>query len=177
VLLDNRISKKGNTVKTLYIVRHAKSSWDHDGISDFERPLNKRGHHDAPMMGAVLVGHGARPHLIRSSAAERAIHTARLLAGALSCSEEDIVADEGMYGAGPLELVDVIAGFPEDAREAMVVGHNPTMFMLAYRLGGFDAENLPTCGIVCIDFEMESWKDVRNVRGRIRYFEYPKKHR
>lgn len=164
-------------MKTLYIARHAKSSWDHEGVSDFARPLNDRGHRDAPRMGIVLLGHGARPQLIRSSAAERAVTTARYLAEALDYPVEDIVIDREMYGAGPIELVDMIGGFPDTVDEAMLVGHNPTMHMLAYRLANFDAENLPTCGVVCVDLDAETWSAIRDVRGSIRYFEYPKKHR
>jgi phosphohistidine phosphatase len=164
-------------MKTLFVVRHAKSDWSHEGLSDFERPLNKRGRHDAPLMGSVLGERGAKPALIRASAATRAITTARLLAESLSISPDEVVADTAMYGAGPLELLDVVAGFDDDITEAMLVGHNPTMHMLAYRLCGFDEDNLPTCGIVCIDLEMDSWADVHGIRGKLRYYEYPKKHR
>lgn len=163
-------------MKTLYIARHAKSSWDHEGITDFERPLNTRGHKDAPRMGAVLHGLGARPGLIRSSAAERAITTARYYAEALGYRSEDIVVDAGMYGAGPIELIDMVATFPDEVGEAMIVGHNPTMHMLAYRLAGFEATNLPTAAVVCIDFEMNTWGSIRDTRGQVRYFEYPKKN-
>lgn len=164
-------------MKTLYIIRHAKSSWDHEGITDFERPLNDRGHRDAPKMGTVLRELGARPGLIRSSAAERAITTARYLAEALGYPPSEIQSDGVMYGAGPIELVDIVTTFPDSVREAFLVGHNPTMHMLAYRLAGFDAGNLPTAGVVCIDLDVETWSVIRDVRGRIRYFEYPKKHR
>lgn len=163
-------------MKTLYIARHAKSSWDHEGATDFERPLNKRGHKDAPRMGAVLCGLGARPGLIRSSAALRAITTARYYADALEYPAEKIAVDAGMYGAGPIELIDIVVSFPDDVGEAMIVGHNPTMHMLAYRLAGFEAENLPTGGVVCVDLDVDTWKGVREARGRVRYFEYPKKH-
>lgn len=164
-------------MKTLFVIRHAKSSWDHEDLTDFERPLNKRGNRDAPIMGVVLRERGARPELIRSSAALRALSTARHLAKALEFPEDGIHVDPGMYGAGPLELVDIAAAFPDAVREAMLVGHNPTMHMLAYRLAGFDEHNLPTCGIVCIDFETDAWSSIRDLRGRIRYYEYPKKHR
>lgn len=129
------------------------------------------------MMGRVLEELGARPAIIRASAAVRAITTARLIAEALSLAPDEVVADSAMYGAGPLELLDLVAAFSDEAGEAMLVGHNPTMHMLAYRLCGFEEDNLPTCGIVCVDFEMPSWADIHAVRGKLRYFEYPKKHR
>ncbi|MBE0643633.1 MAG: histidine phosphatase family protein [Bacteroidetes bacterium] len=162
-------------MKTLYIVRHAKSSWDHAGLTDFERPLNTRGQHDAPMMGTVLKDLGARPELIRCSAANRALTTARFLAESLAYPPESIDIDASLYGAGPLEILSVVHNLPEDVQEVMLVGHNPTMHMVANRMGGFQADNLPTCGIVCIDFNVESWEEVTVSPGTIRYYEYPKK--
>ncbi|MFZ1731881.1 MAG: histidine phosphatase family protein [Bacteroidota bacterium] len=164
-------------MKTLYIVRHAKSDWGHEGLTDFERPLNSRGQSDAPRMGAILKDFQAAPKLIRASAANRAITTARLLASALDYPLESIQVDSGMYGAGLQEIVSIIRNLPEDAHEVMLVGHNPTMQMTAQALGGFHGENLPTCGIFCIDFAVDNWGEAAASQGTIRYFEYPKKHR
>jgi phosphohistidine phosphatase len=164
-------------MKTLYIVRHAKSSWDHEGLTDFERPLNKRGRNDAPLMGTVLKERGAQPAVIRTSAANRAATTARLLAEALDFPLERIEVDAGMYGAGPNDILQSIQQLPADAHEAMLVGHNPTMLMIAHRLGGFLGDNLPTCAIVCIDFYASSWNEAAATQGRIRYYEYPKNQR
>jgi phosphohistidine phosphatase len=162
-------------MKTLYIVRHAKSSWDHDGLSDFERPLNQRGHKDAPMMGTRLKHRQAVPAVIRASAANRAITTARLIAEELGYPLDRIEVDAGMYGAGPSDILAIVRELPENAEEAMLVGHNPTMQILAHRLGGFTGDNLPTCGICCIDIEAASWQEAASSTGRIRYYEYPKK--
>lgn len=163
-------------MKTLYLIRHAKSSWDHEGLTDFERPLNKRGEGDAPLMGGVLRGHGARPELIRSSAALRAITTAEQLAEVLSFPLDKIVVDEGMYGAAANDLLKIVRSFPDTVQEAMLVGHNPTMHILAERIAAFDEDNLPTCGAICIDFMVETWQEVSDTVGKIRYYEYPKKH-
>ncbi len=164
-------------MKTLYIVRHAKSSWDHEGLTDFERPLNKRGRSDAPLMGTVLKERGAQPAVIRTSAANRAMTTARLLSEALDFALERIEVDAGMYGAGPNEILTIIRQLPDEAREVMLVGHNPTMLMVAHRLGGFLGDNLPTCGIICIDFDAERWDETIGEQGVIRYYEYPKNQR
>ena len=164
-------------MKTLYITRHAKSSWKHEHLTDFERPLNKRGHHDAPMMGAILREHGADIRIIRSSPANRALTTARMIAAELGYPAENIETDERMYGAGSRELTAIVQMLPDSIDEAMIVGHNPTMMMLAEDLAGFDEDNLPTCGIVCADFDVKSWREVLPGKGEIRYFEFPKKHK
>jgi phosphohistidine phosphatase len=164
-------------MKTLYIVRHAKSSWDHDGLTDFERPLNKRGQNDAPMMGTVLREREAQPSIIRTSAANRAITTARLLAEALDFPLDKIEVDAGMYGAGTLEIVAIVQSLPDEAKEVMLVGHNPTIHLVAQRFAGFDGGNVPTCGIFCIDFDVSSWMETASAEGRLRYYEYPKKQR
>ncbi len=163
-------------MKTLYIVRHAKSSWSHADLTDFERPLNARGHADAPRMGSTLNNLGAKPTIIRTSAANRAVTTARLLAGALQFPVEAIDVDASMYGAGPVEIIALIRELPDTATEVMFVGHNPTMHILAHRLAGFQGDNIPTCGVVCVDFDVEHWKDAAAEQGVLRYFEYPKKN-
>lgn len=164
-------------MKTLYITRHAKSSWKDEHITDFERPLNKRGRHDAPLMGEILRERDADVRVIRSSPANRALVTARMIAEELGYPVENIETDERMYGAGSRELTVIVQMLPDSVDEAMVVGHNPAMMMLAGDLAGFDEDNLPTCGIVCVDFDVTSWRDVCPGEGVIRYFEYPKMHK
>ena len=164
-------------MKTLYITRHAKSSWKHAHITDFERPLNKRGHHDAPMMGGILRASGADIRIIRSSPANRAMTTARMIAEELGFPAENIETDERMYGAESRELAAIVQELPDSVDEVMIIGHNPGMMMLAERLAGFDEDNLPTCGIVCVDFDVKSWRDVGPGTGKIRYFEFPKRHK
>ncbi|MCB2203960.1 histidine phosphatase family protein [bacterium] len=163
-------------MKTLFIVRHAKSSWKQEFLTDFERPLNKRGHRDAPVMAAVLKERGVKPDYIRCSPANRALTTARLLAEGLGYDLDHIETDEHMYGAGDRQLKTIVQQLPDSAETAMIVGHNPGMMMLANRLAGFEEDNLPTCGIVCVRFEAETWSAVDDREGTIEYFEYPKKH-
>lgn len=163
-------------MRTLYIVRHAKSSWKQEFLSDFERPLNKRGHNDAPMMAEILQKRGVTVDYVRCSPANRALTTARLLADGIGYARERIETDEQMYGAGDRQLLQIVRDLPPGARTAMIVGHNPGMMMLAERLAGFDEANLPTCGIVCVDLDIAAWSDAADGGGVLRYFEYPKKH-
>ena len=164
-------------MKTLYIVRHAKSSWKQKTVTDLERPLNKRGLGDAPRMGEILRERETDVRFIRSSPANRALTTAKLIATALGFPPEDIEIDERMYGAGDQQLLAIIRLFPDTVVEAMIVGHNPAMLFLAERLAGFTEDNLPTAGVVCVDFDVPSWSDVASGTGTLRFYEYPKKHR
>ena len=163
-------------MKKLYIVRHAKSTWDETYVSDFERPLNKRGRRDAPMMGRVLLDLGARVDFIRSSTAVRALTTARLLAEAMSFPLANIVAEDSMYGASASALLHGVKKLPDSAGEAMIVAHNPGVHMLAELLAGFPEANFPTCGIVCVELPIDRWQDSASGTGTMKFYEYPKRH-
>ena len=163
-------------MKRLYMVRHAKSSWDSAAATDYERPLNKRGLHDAPMMGRILRERGVRIDYLRSSSALRAITTARLLADELKFEERDIISDDNMYGAGHTAMIEMLRNIADNCHDVMLVGHNPGMHMLAEALAGFGESNLPTCGIVCARFEIASWKDIHAGKGMLEFYEYPKRH-
>ena len=164
-------------MKTLYIVRHAKSSWKHDNLTDFERPLNKRGHGDAPMMGRILAERGTTIGLLRSSPANLALTTARMLAQELDFPLDSIETDEGMYGASHRQLFETVRSFPDEVAQAMIVGHNPGSQLFAEYLTDFPESNLPTCGIVCIDFECDQWETIQPGSGTLRFYEYPRRHK
>ncbi len=163
-------------MKRLVMVRHAKSTWDEAYVSDFERPLNKRGRKDAPLIGRILKEQNIEVAYIRSSPAVRALTTARLLAEELSYPLAEIVADDTMYGASAVTLQSIVRQIPDQVQEAMIVGHNPGMHMLAEALVGFEESNLPTCGVVCAEFPVERWADVAPGTGRMKFYEYPKRH-
>ena len=163
-------------MKTLYIVRHAKSSWKEMNMPDFERPLNPRGKQDAPLMGRRLASFGICPDYLVSSSAKRALATANLLAAELGYPVPRIVQDRELYLAEPGYLLDTIRGFDNQHGSAMLLGHNPGLTTLANHLGDLPADNIPTCGVYCIDFEVREWRDCGREKGRCRFFEYPKKN-
>src|ERR1700742_1748644 len=111
-------------MKTLFLLRHAKSSWDNPGLADFDRPLNDRGFAAAPLMGRVLSIKGYRPALIISSPAERAKTTAILVkaAAGFDCPLE---YDDRVYEASPQKLQKVISKVSDEKESVMVAGHNP----------------------------------------------------
>ncbi|MCK5032034.1 MAG: histidine phosphatase family protein, partial [Calditrichia bacterium] len=109
-------------MKTLYLLRHAKSSWDNPELDDFERPLNKRGHHDAPLIGNLLEKLNISPDLIISSPAIRASMTARIIADAIKYPLDRIRYDENIYEAGEMDLLEVIYAVDDTVDKLMLVG-------------------------------------------------------
>ncbi len=162
-------------MKTLTLLRHAKSSWDHPELADIDRPLNKRGKRDAPIMGERLARAGISPELILTSPARRARKTASRVARALGYPADRIVVDPRIYAAAPAELMALIRGLDDRWSDVMLVGHNPTLTELANELTAADIDNVPTAGVVRIRFPVPSWSDIRPGAGELTLFDYPKR--
>ncbi|HKJ83146.1 MAG TPA: histidine phosphatase family protein [Mariprofundaceae bacterium] len=162
-------------MKRLLLVRHAKSSWKDAGLDDFDRPLNKRGVHDAPMMGSRLAKRHIHPDMIVSSPAKRAVQTAEALAASLKVPAPRLICDRSVYEASTATLLKVIEGFDDEKSCVMLVGHNPAMTLLANALAGHVIDNLPTCGIVDLSIDIERWRDVAGGDTTCRLCDYPKR--
>lgn len=169
-------------MRTLILLRHAKSSWDDPGLSDHERPLNRRGTRDAPRMGDVLAGEGLLPDLVLCSDAVRARGTLALVLSRLPDARPRVVYAPELYLADPAMLLRRIAQVEAGVQRLLVVGHNPGLHALALGLTGSGstkalamlAAKLPTAGLVVIDFEAASWAGVEPGHGRLRLFTAPK---
>ena len=146
-------------MKTLFLVRHAKSSRDDPALADRERPLNDRGMRDAPRMGERLAARDVRPDLILSSPAVRALATAKIIAGRLGYEVEDIVVDERLYAAAPDDLLAVVRELGGEAKRVMLFGHNPELAELAHRLSG-EVTEMPTCAVAEFSYDAKSWSAV-----------------
>lgn len=157
----------------LILVRHAKSSWDHANLSDFDRPLNDRGRRDAPAMGRRLARLGIVPQAIVSSPALRAISTARLLAQELEIDLDDIEPREPIYDASVKALMSVIHDLGSKS-PVLLVGHNPGISELARSLARVPFDEMPTCAVVQLDLDGKQWKDVKAKGGRVLQYFYPK---
>ncbi len=157
--------------KILYLVRHAKSSWSDSSLTDRERPLNKRGRRSAPDMGQRMAAKGHRPDLIVSSPANRAITTARNIAKELGYDESYIVTDEALY-FGSMQAV--LEGLDDRYNKVMVVGHNPTMTYHMNTLANTSVDNMPTCAIAVIGFDIASWADLYSAGGELLDYDFPK---
>ena len=164
-------------MKTLVLIRHAKSSWKFPELKDFDRPLNERGLNDAPLMGNVLKHLEMIPDRIISSPAVRAIATAEIIAQALGCSEEQIIHEPKLYLVSKSKIKKVINKADDTFKTLFIVSHNPGLTELANDLAGTDIDNIPTSGAFGIQFETGSWAEIEKGKGKNIFFEYPKKHK
>ena len=162
-------------MKHLTLVRHAKSSWKHPALADRERPLNKRGKRDAPIMGRRLAEIGYRPDLMLSSPAKRATTTAEIMAEAIGYPLSHIVVDERIYGTGVAGLIRLVQATDDNAERAMLVGHNPELTGLVNRLARVSIENLPTCGVAQLEFAFDTWAKLGTELAVRSDIDYPKK--
>jgi phosphohistidine phosphatase len=162
-------------MKRLLLCRHAKSSWKDMTLADIDRPLNKRGKRDAPEMGRRLAEHGIRPDMIISSPARRARKTAAKLAKALGIGKNTISIRDEIYGAATDQFLDIIHSIEDNVSSVIMVGHNPEMTELANILGNLDVDNVVTCGVVAYDFKVSSWKQVGKGRGRLVFYDFPRR--
>lgn len=161
-------------MKTLYLVRHAKSSWNDRSLDDIDRPLNGRGKRDAPDMGRRLARQGHWPGQVIASPARRARDTARAICAELDIAADTIHIDEDLYFSGVEGMLRAIERADDAHDTLMLVGHNPTMTELANLLGDLGEWNMPTCAIAIIGFDMASWGLVRTVDGRLLGYDTPK---
>lgn len=163
-------------MKKLFIVRHAKSSWDNSSLRDIDRPLNERGLRDAPMMANVFANQYESIDCLISSKATRAYTTASIFAERLKVDINSIQLDESIYGASAASMLELINSIDNKLESACVFGHNPTFTYFAEKLADIQIGNLPTCGIVGIEFGVNDWAAVSFGSGVNFYFDYPKKH-
>lgn len=163
------------TMKNLILIRHAKSSWDEPGVGDRERPLNKRGLKDAPMMGAALKERGVNPDVIIVSLAVRAWTTAELIADELGYPREELVQESAIYAAGLNALMQVVQNIDEEVETACLVGHNPGFEDLANTLiPDMPIAHMPTCGVVRMQLKSDTWGAVDVGDGEMIEFFGPK---
>jgi phosphohistidine phosphatase len=164
-------------MKTLYILRHAKSSWEFDELSDHDRPLNKRGRSDAPLIGQELAARGVKPDLVISSPAVRAISTATLVSKEMGYDPDDILVEERVYGAGREDLLEVVQNAPAEADHLMLVGHNEALSEFANMVAPEHIASLPTAGVVALEFDCESWYDISRDNAKMLFYDFPKNYK
>ncbi len=162
-------------MKTITLIRHAKSSWKYPQLSDFERPLNKRGRKNAPQMGERLAKQNISPDRIITSPANRALATAKVIAKAIDYSSKNLIADQRVYLSSAKELMNVLHEIDEPCTEVFLVGHNPSLTDLANDLTGESIDHIPTSGVVRIRFDIDTWDQVAQGAGKLMLFDYPKK--
>ncbi len=164
-------------MKTLTIVRHAKSSWKDSSLSDRERPLNKRGKRDAPVIGERIHEAGIRPSLIISSPAVRAWKTARAVARSLNYPLEFLQREPALYLASVEKILDVIRAQDNTFNNILMVGHNPGLTNFVNYLSPGLTDNLPTAGVVAFEIERSDWDLGGGPSCELLLHDWPKKER
>ncbi len=162
-------------MKTLYLVRHAKSSWDNLFLSDHERPLNKRGKQNAPEMGKRLKARGIIADVLISSTAIRALSTARNIAREIGYKKKNIEKTRFLYHADEDAILELIRQQNDAKESVMLFGHNPGFTDCVNILTNANIDNVPTCGVIEITFNTDRWSDINKYEGTLVFFDYPKK--
>lgn len=168
-------------MKTLHLLRHAKSSWDHDGLDDHARPLTPRGRRNARAMGDFLARAGVELDRVRCSTARRAVETWEGVASGFGGNVEKIL-DESLYLADPASLLDLVQREDASVSSLLLVGHNPGLGELAVALCGHGSRDalkrmgskFPTGAWAGIRFDCEAWRDVRPQAGILLGFQVPR---
>lgn len=161
-------------MKQLIIVRHAKSDWDDFSLKDFDRPLNHRGHKNAPEMVERLALKGIKPDTIVSSPALRAITTAKYFASGWSLNANRLTTNANIYEASTKTLLNVINGLDDQFSSIALFGHNPGLTDLLNYLTDEYIANMPTCGVAIIEFPFDEWKLISADTGKLVLFDFPK---
>lgn len=161
-------------MKTLFLVRHAKSSRDDPSLPDRERPLDDRGKRDAPKMGQRLAKRHVKLDLLVSSPALRALTTAHLIADEIGYRRKDIVVDDRLYASSPDDLLAVVRALDNQLDRVMLFGHNPEFSDLAHRLSS-EIVDMPTSAIAEYSFETKLWSDIGEVEPTRAGLDHPKK--
>jgi phosphohistidine phosphatase len=161
-------------VKTLYIVRHAKSSWDFPNLRDHDRPLLPKGEKRTRKIAVFLEKENIKPDLMISSTAVRAYETAVIIAKQLGYPVKNIISESKFYDSGILSIMDVLYGLDNKVNSVMIFGHNPSFTSLANKFLHNPIEWLPTSGLVSISFDAEKWEEILLVERKTNFVIFPK---
>lgn len=161
-------------MKRLFLVRHAKSDKDNPNLSDYDRPLNERGYKDARAFSIKIKKTIGLPDIIVSSPAIRAISTALIFADNFDMDPKEIILDKTLYESSVKDYLQVIHSLDDTYSSVMIFGHNPTTTSLANNLTKPFTDNIPTCGITGIEFDIKSWKEISTDLGKLILYDFPK---
>ena len=161
-------------MKTIYLIRHAKSDWNNPILTDYERPLNKRGKTDAPFMGKKLNELKPNIDLVLSSPAKRAYQTSKAIAKEINYNFDSIKFDESIYHSSHQNLNAVINNLPSNHNSIALIGHNPGLTIYSNYLTNNYIDNIVTGGIVKIELEIDNWNEIVEGIGSKIFYIYPK---
>jgi phosphohistidine phosphatase len=161
-------------MKTLYVMRHAKSSWKDTRIEDHQRPLNPRGKRNVKDMGGRFKARGMRLDHIVSSDARRTMDTADALVDILGLDPAVVRPEPGLYAATESQITDIVKQLDDRWHRVMIVGHNPGLTQFANRVYPQSISNLPTAGVVELHFDVHAWRDIDRRLVVLSDLDYPK---
>jgi phosphohistidine phosphatase len=161
-------------MKTIILIRHAKSDWDIIGQADEERTLNERGKKDAPEMAKRLKEKGVKIDLFISSPAKRARKTAKYFAEEFGVKKEDIKLVDELYLASPSAFLKTILHLDDKHKTAALFAHNPGITEFASSLTNVHIDNMPTCAVFAVSANVEKWLEFQNTEKQFVFFDYPK---
>lgn len=162
-------------MKTLFVIRHAKSSWSVPGMSDFERPLNERGIRNAPEMAARLRATGHKPDVIVSSTALRTRMTSAAFAKEFGLGNDVLVWEDTLYHASAERIGAVVSRIDNSFHQAIVCCHNPGITDYVNTLcADVVVDHMPTCAIFAVEADIESWEEMDDAPKRFLFFDYPR---
>ncbi|SFB77897.1 phosphohistidine phosphatase [Marinospirillum celere] len=163
-------------MKQLTLIRHAKSSWNHPGLSDFQRPLNKRGKGDLPGLIQRLTEQLPKPDLLIFSGAQRTLETSQPLAEAWQLDEQTYLERQEAYEASLNTLLLLLQEQPNECQNLVLVGHNPGMSELLAFLSNTPPRHYPTSAFAHLELSIDSWSEITQGSGELKIFDYPKLH-
>jgi phosphohistidine phosphatase len=161
-------------MKTLFLVRHGKSSWSHTDMADVDRPLLVKGENKSKTVAEKLIRKGVDVDLIICSHALRAHETAKIIAAVLKYPESKIRIEKGIYTADADALYHPLFDLPDDIDSVMLVGHNPSMTYFANKLLKENMDNVPTSGLIAVSLNIKTWHDVLKAKGKELFKIFPK---
>lgn len=161
-------------MKSVILVRHAKSDWSVDA-DDFDRPLNERGKRDAPVMAERLLKRKLRIDAFVSSPAKRALRTAKIFAEHLGINKDEIIQTRELYLAPPGKFFEVLGKLDDKISTVAVFSHNNGITDFANSLGVVNIDNMPTCSIFAFNIDTDRWSQIRDAKKEFLFFDYPKK--
>jgi phosphohistidine phosphatase len=161
-------------MKTLLLVRHAKSSWEEAGIEDFDRPLNERGKKDAPEMAKRIKDKKIKIDVLVSSPAKRAFKTAKYFADELSIDKGDILKVDKLYEASVTAFLETVTSLDNKFASAVIFSHNPGITQFANSLSAIKVDDMPTCAVFAVQSDGDSWSQFVNSEKHFLFFDYPK---
>ena len=161
-------------MKTLHIVRHAKSSWEDHSLSDHDRPLLPAGKKKTRRIVNFLNERRVKPDLLLSSSALRAFETAKIIAQGIGYPEDKIKKEPGLYHASSDEIYSELFTLPDDIDSVMIFGHNPTLTYFVNYFVSPTIENLPTSGVVSITFKSDKWEQISDSDFHVNFVVFPR---